>query len=48
MLACCRPLAVEVYSLTEEESILKDWKQPERAGYAGFHGYSQPTFSSET
>lgn len=47
MLSCCRPLAVEVYSLLNEDSVLKDWRGPERAAYAGFHGLSQPTFPTE-
>lgn len=44
MLDCCRPLAVEVYEMTDRENILKDWKSPDVAGYKGFHGLQIPVF----
>lgn len=42
MAATCRPLGVEVYSLTEAE-MLKDWKQPESPSYSGMHGLKMPS-----
>lgn len=42
MIKCCRPLAVEVYSLTDEAEILQNWSEPEPAGYKGFHGLQRP------
>lgn len=38
MVDCCRPLAIDVYKLTEEEELLKGWKSPEPANYKGGHG----------
>ena len=46
MLSCCRPLAVEVFSLTNEDSVLENWEAPERAAYAGLHGLSHSTYPS--
>lgn len=40
MLACCRPLAIEVYELTDLD-VLEGWKSPEVAGYRNAHGLKQ-------
>ncbi|ODV93891.1 hypothetical protein PACTADRAFT_4786 [Pachysolen tannophilus NRRL Y-2460] len=37
MLDSCRPLGVEVYTITDDE-ILKNWKSPEPVDYKGNHG----------
>jgi hypothetical protein len=41
MLDCCRPLAVEVYELTDR-SVLKEWKSPVPPPYRGMHGILLP------
>lgn len=48
MLSCCRPLAVEVYSMKDEDTVLKNWKGPERSAYKGLHGYNQPVFTKDS
>lgn len=48
MLSCCRPLAVEVYSMKDEDAVLKNWKAPERSAYKGMHGYNQPVFTKDS
>ncbi|TKA80533.1 hypothetical protein B0A49_01024 [Cryomyces minteri] len=41
MLDCCRPLKVEVWSLTDEK-VLEGWKEPETPRYRGMHGMGVP------
>jgi hypothetical protein len=41
MAATCRPLGVEVYSLTDP-SILDGWEQPQCPRYRGLHGLRMP------
>lgn len=48
MLSCCRPLAVEIYSLKDEDTVLKSWKGPEQSAYKGMHGYNQPVFTNDS
>jgi uncharacterized protein YcgI (DUF1989 family) len=36
----CRPLAIEVFSVDDE--LLKDWRPPQVADYAGVHGLRGP------
>ena len=43
MLACCRPLGVDVYDLNDRDAVLARWKAPEVAAYKGFHGLKDPT-----
>ncbi|KAI4189080.1 MAG: hypothetical protein LQ348_003847 [Seirophora lacunosa] len=46
MLDCCRPLAVEVFELTDSK-LLEGWEPPQPASYTGFHGIKMPTFEAE-
>ncbi|KAL1963137.1 hypothetical protein VTN77DRAFT_8680 [Rasamsonia byssochlamydoides] len=41
MAATCRPLGVEVYSLTDP-GILQGWKEPDFPKYTGMHGIRMP------
>lgn len=43
MVDCCRPLAIDVYKLKDEEELLKEWKSPEPANYKGGHGLKLQT-----
>ena len=45
MLKCCRPLGVEVYKLTDPET-LKGWEAPTPVSYTGLHGISLPSFQA--
>ena len=47
MLKCCRPLGVEIFSLTEP-TILKDWQSPKTAAYRGMHGITLTDFHERT
>ncbi|CAK3805208.1 Hypothetical predicted protein [Lecanosticta acicola] len=44
---CCRPLRVEVFRLVEEGEVLREWREPERAGYRGLHGMRVPLGEAE-
>ena len=37
-LQVCRPLGVEVYKVHSD--VLQGWKSPEKAAYAGRHGFA--------
>ena len=41
MIDCCRTLKVEVFRL-EDESILREWREPDKANYHGAHGMKVP------
>ncbi|KAL8683314.1 MAG: hypothetical protein Q9186_000697 [Xanthomendoza sp. 1 TL-2023] len=43
MLDCCRPLAVEIFKLTDP-SLLKGWEPPKSPAYSGIHGLKMPKF----
>lgn len=45
MLKCCRPLAIEVFKLTDP-GLLEGWISPEPASYVGVHGIKMPTFEA--
>ncbi|KAL9015338.1 MAG: hypothetical protein Q9173_000048 [Seirophora scorigena] len=46
MLDCCRPLAIDVFELTDSK-LLEGWEPPQPASYTGFHGIKMPTFEAE-
>ena len=46
MLDCCRPLAVEVFQITDE-SILQGWTPPTPSNYGGMHGIKVPVGEAE-
>ncbi|CAA92304.1 Meiotic chromosome segregation protein [Schizosaccharomyces pombe] len=43
MVDCCRPLAIEVYELEDEENSLKGWVPPQVVNYTGNHGLKAPS-----
>ena len=44
MLECCRPLAVEVFRITNA-GVLEEWELPKPSEYKELHGTSVPIFS---
>jgi len=46
MLDTCRPLGVAIYKITDEESVLRGWKEPLPAPYIGMHGLKIPVFGT--
>ncbi|ODV83271.1 hypothetical protein CANARDRAFT_203416 [[Candida] arabinofermentans NRRL YB-2248] len=43
MIACCRPLGIEVYKITNEKA-LENWSESKPVNYKGLHGLKEPVF----
>jgi uncharacterized protein len=50
IVACCRPLGVEVYEISNKEDVLRGWESPEPYGnlYKGFHGLMVPNWAERS